>query len=180
MPCAQMLKFLDYHPETHSRVMRDAVRAYIIVWLFSSKAPAFFNSKAGSKFKSSKLFTQEERSKEPPDRRSGQSCRYRDDSFYHDLDKQLVDYQRGPFKDDYSELPYEWDMVIRPKIAQCMLTASLSLSNLSRVVTDMRGQFSKTGSSTPPISLSSRFSEQHLQRKKKDDRTISSLISVAG
>ncbi|KAG9773003.1 hypothetical protein KCU88_g5960, partial [Aureobasidium melanogenum] len=118
VPCAQMLKFLDYHPETHSRVMRDAVRAYIIVWLFSSKAPAFFNSKAGSKFKSSKLFAQEERSKELPDRRSGQSCRYRDDSFYHDLDKQLVDYQRGPFKDDYSELPYEWDVVIRPKIAQ--------------------------------------------------------------
>ena len=111
--CAQMLQFLNYHPETHSRVMKDARRAYVIVSLFNSTQSVFFGTKDGIKYKDSKLFDQEERCKHIPDRRSSTSCKYRDDSFY----KQLEDAQDRPSK--HRQEYTEWDNCIRPIIAHC-------------------------------------------------------------
>ena len=116
IPSVQLLKFLDYHPETHLRVLKDARRAYSIVCLFGSQSSTFFGRRRGLKHKKSKLFDQVERSKHLPEGRSSQSCSVRPASFYSGLAKahQSAYVQEFP----YDVLPLEMDICIRPKIAQ--------------------------------------------------------------
>ncbi|KAI1620384.1 hypothetical protein EDD37DRAFT_177569 [Exophiala viscosa] len=117
VPCARLLKFLDYHPNTHRRVMKDMKRAYGIVSLFFSAGATFFASTNGLKHEASKIFDQTHRCKQLPDRRSSRSSRYREDSFFQDLDNATRRYR---LPEDYAanDLPLEWDICIRPKIAE--------------------------------------------------------------
>lgn len=100
--------------------MKDMRRAYVIVCLFFPMGATFFATKAGRKHKSSKIFEQDARSKQLPDRRGSRSCRHRDDSFFQELDKVTRRYR---LPEDYSanDLPLEWDVCIRPKIAERMI-----------------------------------------------------------
>lgn len=117
LPCAQLLKALSYQPETHLRVMKDARRAYSIITLFGSRHHSFFRTKKGSKHKNSQLFNQLERSKNLPDRRGPQSCKFREKSFYAEFEK--VQTESEEIESLYDPLPLEWDICIRPKIARC-------------------------------------------------------------
>ena len=114
---AQVLKYLDYHPETHPRVLRDAGRACDAVMLFSSKASSFLEGELGSKYKSSLLLNQEERAKHLPDRRSCRSSSKRDASFFKDFEDVLGDTNGLSEVSGAGDLPMEWDVCMRPKIA---------------------------------------------------------------
>ena len=115
---SQVLRHLNYHANLHPRVAKDAQRASIVILLFTSKAASFFESKRGSRHKDSKLFDQGERSKHIPDRRSCTSCKYRDQSFYQPLDDAIKKSRNKVIPNRYDEVPIEWDLCIRPKLAQ--------------------------------------------------------------
>lgn len=119
LPCAHLLKFLNYHPETHLRVMKDARRAYAIVALYSQLGSRFLKTKRGSRYATSTLFDAEERRRHLPDRRGFQSTRFRDISFYAELKKARKAAALCSHDNQDNLLPLEWDLVMRPKIAQC-------------------------------------------------------------
>jgi hypothetical protein len=114
---AQVLLHLDYHPDTHARVVRDAVRAAMAILLFTSRASVFFASKRGSRYTKSLLFRQDERSRKLPDCRSSTSCGYRGDAFYEPFDDARKKCGGGNHINDNGELPLEWDVAVRPKLA---------------------------------------------------------------
>ncbi|KAJ9616708.1 hypothetical protein H2200_000427 [Cladophialophora chaetospira] len=115
---AQVLRHLNYHPHQHPRVTKDAQRASTVIMLFGSNAASFFKSKRAAKHKNSKLFDQSERSKHIPDRWSCTSCKYRDKKFYQPLDDAIKKSRSSVVSTHYDEVPMEWDICIRPKIAQ--------------------------------------------------------------
>ncbi|OQV00840.1 hypothetical protein CLAIMM_06285 [Cladophialophora immunda] len=115
---AQVLKHLEYHPETHPRVMNDVRRACAAVLLFSSKASSFLGGRYGDKHKDSKLLDQKGRSEQLPTRRSCYSSKYRDGSFYKAFDEAVQASRTKVSQTLYDELPAEWDICIRPKLAQ--------------------------------------------------------------
>ncbi|OAL29420.1 hypothetical protein AYO22_02314 [Fonsecaea multimorphosa] len=115
---AQTLRYLEYHPEIHPRVMTDMHRACTVVMLFSSKASSFLASKLGDKHRDSKLLDQKGRSEQVPNRRSCYSCKYRDASFYKAFDEAVQACRAKVSEYRYDEVPAEWDICIRPKLAQ--------------------------------------------------------------
>ncbi len=136
---AQILEHVDYHPETHPKMMKDAERACIAILLFTSRADAFFHGKLGSQHKASLLFNQAERAKHLPDRRGCQSSSYRNKSFYKEFDEVLreADCHNNPTTS--GDLPLAWDICMRPKIAQCMASHhQLLLEGLTDISADFR------------------------------------------
>jgi hypothetical protein len=67
------------------------------------------------------LFKQGERAKQLPDRRGYRNAFSRGAGFFKTMDQVKQKCERGEGK-FYDELPLEWDIAIRPKIAQCELT----------------------------------------------------------
>ncbi|KKZ63042.1 hypothetical protein EMCG_02612 [[Emmonsia] crescens] len=111
------LIFLNYHPGTHSRVRGDARRACLMTSLFFPAGNAFFNnSEDGDELKKSMLFRQGERSKVLPDRRGYQCPTSGGNKFFEELDEIAERCQKNK---TYllDELPQEWDVALRPKIA---------------------------------------------------------------
>jgi hypothetical protein len=67
------------------------------------------------------LFKQGERAKQLPDRRGYRNATSRGAGFFKTFDEVKRKCERGEGK-IYDELPLEWDIAIRPKIAQRELT----------------------------------------------------------
>lgn len=85
--------------------------------LFFPAGNVFFkNSEDGDELKKSMLFRQEERSKVLPDRRGYQCPTSRGNKFFEELDEIAERCQKNK---TYllDELPQEWDVALRPKIA---------------------------------------------------------------
>lgn len=128
-----VIKLLDYHPETHKHVRRDMNYAYIMASLFFPETHrAFLDGRHADKWKDSMLFKQKERGESIPDRRGYRSGRHREPDFFKDLEDIR---KRCVVENKYLAdlFPLEWDVVTRPKIARC----KLSLAVCSGVITDI-------------------------------------------
>ncbi|KAK2803520.1 hypothetical protein FQN50_006955 [Emmonsiellopsis sp. PD_5] len=127
VPWAKMLRFLNCHPTSHSRVRRDAPRAYMMTGLFFPIGSIFFEHENGAEIKDSLLFKQEERSKLLPDRRGHQSCASRAGEFFEELDQIGENCKRNK-SCVVDEVPLEWDVILRPKVAQLFKAGVIGLS----------------------------------------------------
>jgi hypothetical protein len=78
--------------------------------------PAFLASRDGEPFKNSLIFNQLERLKTLPDCRTHVSNKYRPAEHFKDFDKETKNME------DLEDLPFEWDVAIRPIIAHCKST----------------------------------------------------------
>jgi hypothetical protein len=85
--------------------------------------PAFIASKDGEPFKDSLMFNQLERLKTLPDCRTHVSNKYRPAEHFKDFDKATKDME------ELEDLPFEWDVAIRPIIAHCKSILSPSPAN---------------------------------------------------
>lgn len=75
----------------------------------------FFKSKTGKPFKESMMFRQLERSKILPTCRKHHSNKTRPDEFFKEFDDAQETMESS---DDLNALPEEWDIVMKPKLAQ--------------------------------------------------------------
>jgi hypothetical protein len=71
----------------------------------------FLESEEGAPFRESLMFNQAERAKNYPDIRSHVSNKYRSPEFFEEYDQKAKDVQ------DLDDLPFEWDIHVRPIIA---------------------------------------------------------------
>ncbi|KAK2771436.1 hypothetical protein FQN52_000501 [Onygenales sp. PD_12] len=128
VPMAKMLRFLNCHPTSHSRVRRDGPRAYMMTALFFPIGSTFFQEpEGGAEIKDSLLFKQEERSKLLPDRRGHQSSSSRGNEFFEEFD-QIVEKCKKNKSFLADEVPLEWSVILRPKIAQLFNAGVIGLS----------------------------------------------------
>lgn len=87
--------------------------------------PEFLASKDGEPFKDSLMFNQAERLKTLPDCRTHVSNKYRSAEHFKDFDKE------AKAMEELEDLPFEWDVAIRPIIAHCKFHRSVPPSSIS-------------------------------------------------
>jgi len=117
------------HPWPHRYMVQDITQAFVTMALFFPDLPVtsvvhdYLKTKEGSEFKSSPIFNAVERSKQRPACRTRTSNRFRQPSFWIELEK-LKNVNNKAIFEVY---PMEWAKLIRPTIAKRMYSYLLPL-----------------------------------------------------
>lgn len=128
--CIFILDLLGIQPYFEKRSRRDVVAAFAKICPFFpehkiASISELLNSDTGLEFKDSLLFKPGERAKFLPNRRSHTSNPYRPPEFWADWDSKLTRVEgRRRNEPTYllaDQYPLEWDVIVRPILAQCKL-----------------------------------------------------------
>jgi hypothetical protein len=128
--CIFILDLLGVQPYIEKRSRRDVVAAFAKICPFFpehkvASISEFLDSEAGADFKDSLLFKPTERAKSLPNRRSHTSNPYRPEEFWADWESKITRVEgRRRNEPTYllaDQYPLEWDVIIRPILAQCKL-----------------------------------------------------------
>jgi hypothetical protein len=135
--CIFILDLLGVQPFFEKRSRRDVVAAFAKICPFFpehkvASISELLNSEAGLEFKDSLLFKPSERAKSLPNRRSHNSNLYRPEEFWADWESKFTRVEgRRRNEPDYlltDRYPLEWDVIIRPILAQCKLHSQNELT----------------------------------------------------